>query len=676
MLLSYMNTTDRTIRNSAPLQFGMERSLTQLVETYFYYQNISSYSISFISFAPLICRTRNPFEILSGIITSESSFAEQVRCYRDRVNTQESTRYINSRDFIPIPLFPNKVIIGRNVSTSSEISQYSESDLNSLEVSILPLTLDYEKSGCKSNPQKFDALRISLTRGISNFTNFDLEWMKNVAGVKELNYDRSLYEYLFQRFVNRNNLQNLTNSIEISQSLLSSDCYYCNFGSFGDPRETLTDLWIIPIAVLTLVYFILLFATKSYSKPYLQRRLVVPYLLPICNLLFEALSVDSLLVLVYNCEPKYLLISVFFGIIMIFLYMITVIRFYYLRNLYKIVSDSKFYKVHKYLTSTSFGIGFTLIMSALLTIIFMVPVFATLSFETNIIYISQNVTNASYVVIGSAFALAASVVDAILNRKKISKNGILYYLFADDPLYVRIDLFLTGIIIIIILLTIVFQLFELLYLVGVVRTLVTIMALMISGGTAIIAEMIRRFVYRNRKITENDSDLEKHLSQSSDFFELFQEYASKEFSLENIMFFDIIHEIKTEYVTVETMKHIEENFMRNYSKYEVNISFSSRRKFYELFDTMEFKVDKMEVSSSEMNLLSGRASMKLSTSDMSQLSITESKKSSNITLKQLKDAVYMDIIGNMKDTYGRLQLTPQFAKWESVYNLQNKAAII
>ena len=120
--------------------------------------------------------------------------------------------------------------------------------------------------------------------------------------------------------------------------------------------------------------------------------------------------------------------------------------------------------------------------------------------------------------------------------------------------------------------------------------------------------------------------------------------------------------------------------MRTYSKYEVNVSSSSKKKFYELYNSVDFSVKDSGVTSSETNLLgtSHGNLQAISTSDMSTISdsaVVVKQKLSNITLQQLKETFYIDLVGNMKDTYGRLQLTPQFAKWESVYSLQKEAII-
>ncbi|EFC39371.1 predicted protein [Naegleria gruberi] len=168
---------------------------------------------------------------------------------------------------------------------------------------------------------------------------------------------------------------------------------------------------------------------------------------------------------------------------------------------------------------------------------------------------------------------------------------------------------------------------------GIFNTILCFVFLTMNGGGVVLIEIYKRIRYAKSQKTNSADDLENIL-KNEDLFNLFREYSEKEFSLENIEFYSVMLKLKVQKVVSEKeLDEIDDTFIKNYSKYEVNLPSSCKREFYKLKEQAQEKTHQVEYSA-------------------------------------LWQVFGNDLVLNMMDTFRRLQETSNYSQWESVSKYQ------
>ena len=159
-----------------------------------------------------------------------------------------------------------------------------------------------------------------------------------------------------------------------------------------------------------------------------------------------------------------------------------------------------------------------------------------------------------------------------------------------------------------------------------------------------------------RKNQENE--LEYLMISDGYFYGLLKNFAEKEFASENILIWEKVRTISSNYtnynalVTVEDLREIERDFIRNYSEYEINLSSDCKKKFYKLI----FPSYSTYIQSSEEEGGFDAMSKNIDT--------ILSEVSTIVTVKVLTDLLWPELFMNISDTFSRLQKTKQYKQWE------------
>ena len=209
--------------------------------------------------------------------------------------------------------------------------------------------------------------------------------------------------------------------------------------------------------------------------------------------------------------------------------------------------------------------------------------------------------------------------------------------------------------------TVVVEVFGLIDIVGqnIINTVGEIFVLMLCGGTATFVESINHIRYRKTK-KMNFNQLEILLNTNEDLRTLFTQYASNEYSVENIKAFEMIRQFSNDYtnmeknMTLSEMMKFEKEFIVSYPRFELNISSVTKKRFYELLDS---------VQAPSLTQLSTEAE----TSDGSFQVTTQRV---GVKVSELMDVIGVDLMLNLNDTFSRLQKTAQYDEWEYIYKLQ------
>ncbi|KAG2388576.1 hypothetical protein C9374_000015 [Naegleria lovaniensis] len=583
------------------------------------------------------CRIGNVFEQHDAVVMDPYDFAFYLRTYRDRTqqSTTASQNYINTNDFIPIPLIPNTLIVKSVKNTWSD-------NTNLLQNQTMGLMFDYADMTCL-NADVADAQTYRFLTGYSNFTQQDAELVRYISR-KAISYDWRVYNHYMPLFLASHNLTSPNwNLNAVVSSLFPSTCHPCGADTLCLSKifRPETDSGIFPQFIIFILYFVLLFATGSYKIPAFKRRLLVPYtplLLFIVFLMFCNF-------LVRLCSPIFHFVSMIIYTWFFLIYFFSVVRFYYLRNLYTFISKSRHKKLLKILATNRVGLFITGFLSFMMSVVFssigIYIFFGNSIEETNtfrVIFLFV------IIILGSILALIAISFDIFVNRKKIRQKGLFTFLLFDDPFYVRIDLISISLVIIVAILVILGNtipgLAEAATSGGasaILNTVLCICCVMFCGGTTLTIEIVKKL--RNRNAKKTSTELQDLLAENIDLLELLKEYASKEFSIENIELFSLLKSIKSETVSLSQLEDIEKDFIANFSKYEINLPSSTKHHFYKLLEECR-----------NANL-------------------------QQVSTQKLFDVIWNELIINILDTFGRLEQTAQYKEWLSIKTMQENRGL-
>ncbi|KAG2387925.1 hypothetical protein C9374_000775 [Naegleria lovaniensis] len=486
--------------------------------------------------------------------------------------------------------------------------------------------------------------------------------------------------------------------------------------------------FLIPAAIFCVLHFVGL--AFFFNRRSIKVRLLFPYWGPLACLTAFIGHTDFV---VSACATLGHTILVVVAWSTIAVYCVTLLRYLFLRNIYSILSltdqpaqAGKRNKEHenkgsflclncvhggflqrlftvervKKLASKRVGIFTSLVLALLVALCMwaLIPFFVTF-YLTSSANLLRNILLACFVVMGICVALLYIGVDMYLNRDKIRKQGVLHFLLHDDPFYIHVDMILLFIMIVALIFVIVFDIIAI-SLIG--KVLWMLLPFLAAGGMIMIFEIIvlvKSKFFKSVKQAQYESDLERMIYGDNNLFQHLKSYAEKELSLENILFLQKMMDLSAlnrpimknshlassgsslgvsrESLSSNTTSNsgqsplviergsdvsnsaalmvtlmpweevttIEEEFLRPYSKYELNIPSSTRKGFYEWFNNEKKK-------------------------------FLEDSSHHRVSLDEVKELLMQDVMMNVKDTFLRFQNTPEYAKWESLMELQKSNAVI
>ncbi|KAG2378661.1 hypothetical protein C9374_008300 [Naegleria lovaniensis] len=653
----------------ANLKIGVERVYMNYFRVILQYYGLSEVMpmVSSFVFYSRNCRPRHVFEDFDVIITVPIIFFQYIRFYRDGIGLRKPimsndkiASYINPQDFVPIRLAPYTVAY-----YSPYLPWFMVT--NSYALGVTAHLQYYANDADLANYHNF-----------GNVTDEDLKFIAYVTGSTP-NVDRAAFETMIRNTEARFGVT-LTGSWTLQDylaSLYSSAYHRCVDTNCNDYKFEETDFWNIPVIILLVTYFALLFGTKSFLKPTLKRRLIIPYL-PVLIIFFEFGAGSEYFA--NSCAPALGYVRMFVCCFWVVCYACMVIRFYYLRNLYKMISKGKKdISLVKRFSSAIIGLvlmcGVSLLVSAVFSIQGVTMFFDIFDNENATISVI-NISFALYLLIGTFAAVMVIAIDLIVNRRMVSqRGGFRKYLFFDDPFYVRLDLIFCTLIFATILIVIIIQGSVSNFRVGGVAhfnrflvLLIYLWAILICGGTVILSEIISLF----RKKKPNStlmSELERYL-KVPEFKALFAEYTEKELSLENYLCFKDLEDLEAiglgKILDLQFLIEMERDFIRDNSIYELNLSSVTRHQFYLLLERC-----KKSSGSNGVELVDENRNGNSNTAKS-----TSSPSSTTPTNGDLYSLLRDTIMSNLADTHSRFIETVEFRNWYAVYEIQQKNNIV
>ncbi|KAF0972933.1 hypothetical protein FDP41_008785 [Naegleria fowleri] len=631
------------------------------------HESIVSNLISLLSTVLLFTQFGNFSQDFDVIITLPTFFFQYIRFYRDGTGIRKPilpndpiASYINPQDFIPIRLAP--YIVGYNYPYLPWFSI-----TNSYLVGLTSHMQFYANEADLANYYNF-----------GNVTQEDLDFITNVTGSTP-NVDREAFETMIRNTEARLGVT-LTGEWTLQDylsSLYSSAYHRCVDTNCNDYKFEETDFWNIPVIILLVTYFGLLFGTKSFLKPALKRRLIIPYL-PVFIIFFEFGAGSEYFA--NSCAPALGYVRMFICCFWVVCYACMVIRFYYLRNLYKMLSKGeKDIARVKWFSSNSVGIvlmcGISILISSIFSIQGVTMFFDIFNNENDIIRVI-NISFALYLLIGTFVAATVIAMDVVVNRQMMSQSGGLRkYLFFDDPFYVRLDLIFSSLIFVTILILVIIQGSVSNFKTGGVahfnRFLVLMIyfwAILICGGTVIASELISLF-RKKKSNTSLLSELERYL-KIPEFKTLFAEYTEKELSLENYLCFKDLEVLEAKGLdkplNLQFLLEMERDFIRDNAIYELNLSSVVRHQFYML-------LEKCKKCSQGVELVDENRKGNSNSLHSTFIASSESEVPTNGDLNNLlRDS----IMSNLADTHSRFIETREFRNWVEIYEIQQKNNIL
>ncbi|KAL9653125.1 hypothetical protein ABK040_006342 [Willaertia magna] len=603
------------------------------------------------------CYYGSPYEIYDGYIRESSrQFIKEIRQTRDIFegdkyllenrtlrNGDNERMYQPYFDFNFLPFIPYKVyvldkeLINYHLKVNSKVDISSEI-IKKLTTNVTSVLKNQNSSDCFTHDSNW-------LRYYFNMTTSDLEKLQQVFNIK-LHLDLSYINTAIKNIKQKNpkslwQSQSMTHE-EILQQLFNATCHSCPSSACIEDIGQYDSMNISIASLMFLFYFGLAF---SFYLPSLKRRLLIPYICPFllfCYYMFGITQFNNV------CRTIAPALKIFVMIFIISLYSMTILRYFYLRNLYSILKTTKYIQMHKIFASTAFGIAVTLLVPLFISLPFlgMIDYFKNVFLTYVKSLVLNTITCISFAV--CSFIGSVSVIfDMILNRKILKTKGLKYLLFFDDPFYIRIDLISLVLTASLWLILIPLSLDEVVGgtiptsqrsdLIGAFNILVGICMYMNFGGTSMLFELakfLQKHLDKNARQMPSVGELEQKLLDNN-FASLFYDYCQKEFSLENLLLYYKLFDLKKRgSVSIEQLQEMEEIFIKPYSMYQVNIPSSAKKKFHNLMNEKK------------------------------------------VPYSRLSGCLHECILENLNDTYTRLLQTDEYKRWEQAVLLQKKTAVI
>ncbi|EFC42570.1 predicted protein [Naegleria gruberi] len=593
----------------------------------------------------------NVFDVFDIVISTNFMFYQLIRVHRS--GDRKSQGFYSISDFSSIYLEPLVIFQGnRKELTLSDFNSYKSRGQfyerpNCLNQNTLNIVANYESS------VEYD-LRILSGENGTFFHSSELKFLnqfnKEVLQLVPQNVSNSWMKQIIQ-FYNINDNDITSNNTLIYQSFLIPECAVCKADFCEDFNFYEVDYWIIPMTLLVIIHYIVLFTSKAFMTPALKIRLLVPYM-PIFALYFE---VQSILVFGRSCAAARFIVVGYLITWYLLTYSFTIFRVYYLRNLYHFISSSgksledskQRIRFQRKIVNPWVGALITCGAALLFALILGSPFLLIISYVDDIFRNRVLIINALigfYFGLGCLIGGIAIIIDLIINRQKLKEKGLRHILFFDDPFLIRLEVILLSLVIIFIILITIFTGAGNGHVERAFRFVIYVIVILNSGLLTSFKHIITQF--SNRKSHNEASKLEVYLRNDA-FKILMREYCVKEMSVENYncyIFLEQIRERKDQTIDLETIKEFERNFISVNSIYELNIPSQVRKSFHQLLKQVE---------------------------DLGK----NNNNSPPPKYSDLLETLLFSILTNLGDTHNRLESTKEYKVWQEVYEIQAKSSI-
>ncbi|KAL9657405.1 hypothetical protein ABK040_014393 [Willaertia magna] len=630
---------------------------------------VFDYTVGWIS----DCWFGNPFLVsgYNGLIGSEWEIMSDVKKNRDTYGIKiNDERYrLDLSDFHYHHLFPYKLLIINNTWYNEMVNKkYTTLEIDNVILNYYNTLINDSLQLLNTSDCAYhDYSWLKLMNGFFNLTNQDIEMINKLNNLKQpVKINMNYYNNLMKQYIlNYPNIFDNLSQAHIKTKLYNSTCHFCSTTAcIGEPLTGYDIMSIINI-ILGIFFFIILCCACKLNS--IRRRLLLPYTSAILIAFFFALSTD----VVYNscaCFSRtFRIMSIAF---IICIYIITILRFYYFRNLYSMISkkanknaststnnsstrDTIFslpIATHKKLLDTKLGIAVSIIVPFIFSLLFL-PTLAYFkdSWLYNDSLVIQEVIVGLLVFISAALGIVCVIIDLFVNRQFLKTRGLRYILFFDDPFYVRVDLlsmvFLELLLIIIVVLSAGPILSnvgtEVSYtIIGIINIITAFVGYMVCGGTAVFIEVIKRLLYKFSKDKDKSgSHILEQILEEPAFYKLIREFAEKDFSVENILLYDKLMALKQKNtLSLSDLEEVNTEFVESGSDFEVNFSYDLKFKFYQLLDLARTYHNNNNNNNLSNGILDKRVSGANLFSSKSRLSVKESSSSDLMSVDEMSEA--------------------------------------
>ncbi|EFC45115.1 predicted protein [Naegleria gruberi] len=593
------------------------------------------------------CIYGSVFEVFDIMIGTNIEFVERIRLNRNhRQFKKKSSDYLNPSDFYSIPLFPNNFWMLNSLNGFN--SQYYESIVQKLAES-LALKSSFQNYTSCTDSLKHDSIVLERLHGVMNFTSTQLEWSLKFSNISSSSVPQNFtfLQQAMEVFYQNNQDYLFWNQSKVQQYLWTSSCFQCSSANCVSERWAWVDTLDITVVCMAVLYYLVLFASGAFRSPVIYRKYPIVFFCP-----FIVMGMYSSMVNSFNngCISVGVIFTVYLAALLNVIYICTVVRYYYLRNLYNIIKNSKHPKLFKYLSSELVGFVFTVIFPIPTAFVATIPIFIIVqTYNSLIVNTTNNVIIVLFCAISCFAGVSFFIYEAIRNRKLIAKFGLGRFLLFEEPYYFRIDLLALGLmILLLILLAILFLVLP--NSIVAIRFVIGLTLYMLTGGTSLLMLFIENV--RNGNVVKQISSETKHSNaeyieiiknnSNKDLVELFRLYSEKSLALENILLMDELVGFKrrSENIKIEDLKKVHEMYLTAYSAYEVNVSSIAKSTFEK---------------------------------DLRDAEAIQSLKVRNEVVDQIMKEVEMNLIS----TFSRFTRTNEFRQWREIYQLQkDRVAVI
>ncbi|KAL9652808.1 hypothetical protein ABK040_010840 [Willaertia magna] len=678
--LSHKNITSaKDLENK---RIAIQFPLRDVMSYYFKYENLNVNNVDYVDFLSCNC-ARNSFEAFDAFIFP---FKSQ-KLFLSSCSKNSEEYFYNWNDFnlinLPIPFelltFQNDKVMDDSIVKENVVNYFTNNYLhyNNMTELLSNNTKYNETKSDTGNVYNYNLNLMKVNYGmITNETLSFLQYLLKSKGntnskIRSINsnlFSSSLFTFMFnETFGNQiNNYSNQNSNWWIENNLLNNLNYissskflcfekYSNTIYLCDQYKStvLYDTYLNEVCTYFtifwgIIYFILLL--PMFNKPSIKIRLILPYSAPLYVLIANLIYIIPIIT---RCGEIIMLFQVLLAALIIGTYGVTLFRVVFLRNCYYLIEkfSDKNIKYIKMMSSKNFGIILTIILSILYALFwFIIALILNLVLPfKDASMIGINLLYGLCVLVSIVFGILCMIIEVLANVSKIRKEGLRNFLFFDDPFYQRLDLiFITLIFLVVIPIPIGNQMAT-----AILKTIAYCLVYFISGGTSLFFEYWtfisnhltcckgNKEIYTNVKEGKS-SEIEKKLSNDS-YFKLLRKYAEKEFSLENILLYEQLMNLKEKYstngleITKEEIEHLFKNFIEDYSKYEVNLSSKVKVEFSQIFNNYD---------------------------------------STKIGYQRLKSLIIDDLMLNIADTCKRLEKTTEYKKWLDLMNLQKELHVV
>ena len=594
------------------------------------------------------CWMGSVFEYFDVVVTTDQYFTIMLRQNRDCFISKLKWTTISSKDLNMAYMGPFELLTyNASAVTNSFIQQYYmqtylfEYMYQFFQFMFIP------KDSCNQYYIPHDWAVLRAGQGLMNITQSDMV-LVNKFFTNPMTLDSTAFNAAIQQ-LQTNVTMNVYPYLNVEMSpvvtsvrtntLFPSSCYSCKttecmWEDVHNPIPGSGDPISIGVSVYFGLQFFIYWPLLIYfrNKDSVKRRLFLPYLGPLMS---NAIMVIQIFQLDKPCYLLHQIIIYFCGSFTIVTYSVILSRFILLRYLYRILRLCKTEQqvsLIKRLSSKTFVVIFSLVAAfvvACLVAFVPISVFRQQFFSYNAQYVSAYIFTLITIVVAFVAVLGV-IINIILSSKMIVKKGLSYFLFFDDPFYVRPDAIFLSIDAIIVAISLFTTLNQNDVFNGITPPITHFFSFWYLGGFIIYAELFKTIIYRTP--LQEEKGIEKKM-ENQDFYEMIKDYASKEFSLENILLYDKIKDIKRKSndsnprLSISDLEDIQNTFMKQFSRHEVNLPNETKQKFSELMK--ECKENKKEIRYSD-----------------------------------LFNILYVDLMQNIGDTTFRLTKTPAYHKWE------------